>query len=62
MNLTLEERLAHLIDAAKYAVNRLDSMNEQVQVAGDLAVALATVMTEEQYHNWKSERAKGGLT
>ena len=45
-----------LIQAAMYMVNTIDHNGPTQTAAGDLAVALAAVMTPEQYAAWKRSR------
>ena len=45
-----------LIQAAMYMVNTIDHNGPAQTAAGDLAVALAAVMTPEQYAAWKRSR------
>ena len=50
------DRLQQLIAAATYMVNTVDANGPIQTAAGDLAVALAVVMTPEQYAAWKRSR------
>lgn len=49
-----EQKLQLLIQAATCMVNSVDHDQAIKTAAGDLAVALAAVMTAEQYAAWKA--------